>query len=222
MPSKVKADIVAVWYENSYKEQLTAYFTTLNPDSIGNNSLVTGMLDRSERKNREGMKSLEDEMGKMTPEHIQSVLMNPFYAIQVVPELVEEHSPPLREDEWAKANASLIQEMGAEKWLTHLLDVLQGNPVTADERLNPFQVINIDPVFAEEHPPVVKKEQWVQANVMLISQLGTEKWLVQLLDILEGDFITAEDVHSESALNRGQLRFRAGKPKRKKNKKYKK
>jgi len=62
---KVKADIVAAWYENGYKEQLTAYFTTLNPDSIGNNSLVTGMLDRSERKG--GMQdelSLRDELAK--------------------------------------------------------------------------------------------------------------------------------------------------------------
>jgi len=161
-------------------------------------------------------------MEKMTPEHIQGILMNPFYAIQVVPEFVEEHPLPMSEVEWAKANAALIQDIGAEKWLTDLLDVLQGNAVTTDERLNPFKVINIDPVFAVEHPLIVKKAQWVQANVMLISQLGTEKWLVQLLDILEGDFITAEEVDLASSPNKGQLRFRIGKQKRKKHKKYKK
>ena len=56
---------VAAWHSNSYKEQLTAQFTTLNPESTGNNYPVIGTLDRSEWKH--GMQdklSLRDEQAK--------------------------------------------------------------------------------------------------------------------------------------------------------------
>jgi len=69
----------------------------------------------------------------------------------------------------------LIQQVGAEPWQVSLLDVLQGN--TSHELINPYLAINIDPLFAVEHPTVWSKEQWIQGNVMLISQLGTEQWL---------------------------------------------
>jgi hypothetical protein len=155
-------------------------------------------------------------MNKITPEHIQRILMNPFYAIQVASELVEEHEPRMSDKEWVTVNTSLIQELGDEQWLRQLLDVLQGNTVAADERINPFNAINIDPMFALDHPSLVSQDQWVQANVLLIPQMGTEQWLMQLLDVLEGDFVTAADMDLTPSPTAGFPRVRKGKHKSKK------
>ncbi len=161
-------------------------------------------------------------MNKIRPEHIQGILMNPFYAIEVARELVEEHEPRMSDKEWVTANTSLIQELGAERWLTQLLSLLQGKTVTVDERISPFNAINIDPMFALDHPSLVSREQWVQANVKLIPQVGIEQWLTQLLDILEGDFVTAADMGQAPSPNPGFPRFRKGKQKRKKQRRQKK
>lgn len=133
-------------------------------------------------------------MGQIKPEHIQGIIMNPFYAIIIAPEFVEEHIPFMSDEEWVKVNASLIQEIGAEKWLTQLLDVLEGSTAAEKEGINPFNAINIDSMYAAEHPPAWRKEQWVQGNVTLLSQLGTEQWLTQFLAVLEGDVVTAADM----------------------------
>jgi hypothetical protein len=60
--------------------------------------------------------------------------------------------------------------------------------------INPFQAVNIDPLFAAEHPPLIEREMWVDANVMHIRDMGAEGWLRQLLDVLGGDIVTAEEV----------------------------
>jgi hypothetical protein len=161
-------------------------------------------------------------MSKITPAHIHGILMNPFYAIQVAPKLVEEHEPSMSDKEWVTANASLIQELGTEQWLRQLLDLLQSNTVAVDERINPFNAINIDPMFAVDHPPLISQEQWIQANVLLIPQLGTEQWLMQLLDVLEGDFVTAADMGWASSPTAGFPRFRKGMQRRKRQRKRKK
>ncbi len=114
-------------------------------------------------------------MEQVTPEYVQGILINPFYAIQVAPELVETHEPSIHDEEWITGNSSLLEKIGAEQWLLSLLDVLQGN--TLHELVNPYHAITIDPMFAVEHPPVWSKEQWIQGNVMLLPQPGTEKWL---------------------------------------------
>lgn len=158
-------------------------------------------------------------MGRVTAEYVQAILINPFYAIQVASELVETHEPALLDQEWIRGNVSLIEQVGAEQWITFLLDVLEGN--TAHELINPYQTINIDPAFALEHPPIWSKEQWIQSNVMLLSQLGTEAWLQLLLDVLEGDFVTAEDISLAAPPEAEHIRYRFGKSKGKKRKKHK-
>ncbi len=160
-------------------------------------------------------------MGQVTPEQIQGILINPFYAIQVAPQLVETHTPSMHDEEWITGNSSLIQEMGAEQWLVSLLDVLQGN--TSHELVNPYHAINIDPMFALEHPSILSKEQWVQGNVMLLSELGTEHWLQLLLNVLEGDFVTAEDMGLVAPPpGAGRVRYHISKQKGIKRKKRKK
>ena len=72
-------------------------------------------------------------MPHFTEDNLQRIIINPFYAITVAPQLTEEHEPPMSEAEWVQANASLMGEMGAERWLRQLLDVLNGDIVTAEE-----------------------------------------------------------------------------------------
>ena len=160
-------------------------------------------------------------MGQITPEQVQSIIINPFYVIQVFPQLVETHTPSMRDEEWITDNTSLIQKMGAEQWLASLLDVLQGN--TTHELVNPYHAINIDPMFAVEHPPIISQEQWVQGNAMMLSELGTEQWLHLLLNVLEGDYVTAEDMGLFTSLpGIGRVRYHISSQKRKKRKKHKK
>ena len=72
-------------------------------------------------------------MPHFTEDNVQRIIINPFYAITVASQLTEEHEPPMGEAEWVRANASLMGEMGAERWLRQLLDVLNGDIVTAEE-----------------------------------------------------------------------------------------
>src|SRR5258708_28430202 len=138
-------------------------------------------------------KRKENGVPQFTEDNLQRIIINPFYAITVAPQLTQEHEPPMGEAEWVQANASLMREMGSERWLEHLLGVLEGKAGAPDQPVNPSQAVNIDPVFAAEHPPLIEREMWVDVNVMQISNLGAEGWLRQLLDVLNGDIVTAEE-----------------------------
>ena len=72
-------------------------------------------------------------MPQFTEDNLQRIIINPFYAITVATQLTQEHEPPMGEAEWVQANASLMREMGSERWLRQLLDVLNGDIVTAEE-----------------------------------------------------------------------------------------
>jgi hypothetical protein len=135
-------------------------------------------------------------MPHFTEDNLQRIIINPFYAITVAPQLTEEHEPPIGEAEWVRANASLMGEMGSERWLRQLLDVLEGKVAAPDQLINPAQAVNIDQLFAAEHPPLIGREMWVDVNVTQIRNMGAEEWLRQLLDVLNG--------------GRGRLRTAAG------------
>ena len=72
-------------------------------------------------------------MPHFTEDSLRRIIINPFYAITVAPQLTEEHEPSMDENEWVRTNATLIGEMGAASWLRQLLDVLGGDIVTAEE-----------------------------------------------------------------------------------------
>jgi len=139
-------------------------------------------------------KRKENGVPQFTEDNLQRIIINPFYAITVAPQLTQEHEPPMGEAEWVQANASLIKEMGSERWLRQLLEVLQGKLGAAGGPINPSQAVNIDPVFAAEHPPLIERDMWVDVNVMQIRNMGAQGWLRQLLDVLNGDIVTAEEV----------------------------
>lgn len=72
---------------------------------------------------------------------------------------------------------------------------------------NPYYAINIHPGLATAHPPMVSKEEWVQANVQAIIKDDDGKsyavderaveafkdWMYRLLDVLEGNFLTESE-----------------------------
>ena len=129
-----------------------------------------------------------------TQDNLQLIIINPFYAITIAQSLTEEHDPAMSEAEWVQANASLMRERGSEQWLRQLLDVLEGEAAAPEQPINPSQAVNIDPLFAVEHPPLIGREMWVDVNVMHIRNMGAESWLRQLLNVLDGDIVTAEEV----------------------------
>ena len=61
------------------------------------------------------------------------------------------------------------------------------DPATA-MLVNPYYAITLYPGLLGEHPPMVSEDQWVAANTRLISELGAEAYLCQLLAVLKGDY----------------------------------
>jgi len=136
----------------------------------------------------------EREMAPFTEDNLQRIMINPFYALTVASQLTEEHEPPMSEEEWVQANVLLIRDRGAEAWLRQLVDVLEGKATPADEYVSPYQAITIDPLFATEHPPIIERAMWIEVNAMQIRSMGVQEWLRQLLDVLDGDIVTAQEV----------------------------
>jgi hypothetical protein len=158
-----------------------------------------------------------------TEDSLRRIIINPFYAITVAPQLTEEHEPTMDETEWVRTNATLIGEMGAAGWLRLLLDSLESKDGVQEGPINPFQAMNIDPLFATRHPPLIEREMWVNANVMHIRDMGPQGWLQQLLDVLGGNIVTAEEVEwSPPSIHLGYGRPARAHPHRRGNKQQKK
>ena len=51
--------------------------------------------------------------------------------------------------------------------------------------MNPLYAITVSPALSTPHPPMVTKEQWVTVNAKMIKERGAERWLRELLEILE-------------------------------------
>lgn len=63
-----------------------------------------------------------------------NMLINPYYAVNISPDLAGQHEPLVTQDQWIQANLRLLDEIGAHEWLEHLLAVLQGDsPRNPDE-----------------------------------------------------------------------------------------
>ena len=71
----------------------------------------------------------QDQMDKpFTEEELSKVLANPFYCLRSVhPIFAQDHDTLVSEEQWVKASANLIREIGAEKFLRLLLENLKGN-----------------------------------------------------------------------------------------------
>lgn len=126
-------------------------------------------------------------MRPFTEDEVGSMIINPFYAIVFKDYLFEDHKLEIAKEDWVLKNAQLIKEMGPDNWLEQLLISLSTDPQDGPT----YTVINpyVCAVFSErlqgEHEPLVTREMWLQANVKGLQEFGAEKWLSQLLDVLE-------------------------------------
>lgn len=60
---------------------------------------------------------------------------HPVYAVSINPDLAGKHEAIVPKQRWIDANKRLIEEIGAEKWLSRLLAVLEGDfPSGPDDR----------------------------------------------------------------------------------------
>ena len=59
--------------------------------------------------------------------------------------------------------------------------------------VNPFYAITVDPVFCAPHESMMSREAWISVNARLIREEGPEVYLTNLLQVLEGDFLTGAE-----------------------------
>lgn len=57
---------------------------------------------------------------------------------------------------------------------------------------NPFYCIDLSEGLVGSHEKLVSKKNWIESNKKLIVEIGIEKWLQNLLEILEGDYTKDE------------------------------
>ncbi len=58
---------------------------------------------------------------------VTAMLINPFYAISIDPDLAGSHEAIIPRTQWIDANKHLIDELGVEAWLNRFLVVLEGS-----------------------------------------------------------------------------------------------
>ena len=55
---------------------------------------------------------------------------------------------------------------------------------------NPFYCLaKIDPIFFQEHEPLISEEKWIAAAKQFIKQDGAEEFLKHMLANLKGEFV---------------------------------
>ena len=61
----------------------------------------------------------------LAEDDVREIFANPFYAINISPVLAAEHELMVSEETWVKVNLKIMQEIGQEEWLKHLLKALK-------------------------------------------------------------------------------------------------
>lgn len=117
----------------------------------------------------------------------QGILVNPFNVVVFADYVFLKRTHLGPKEDWVLLNAHIIDDIGAKIWLEELLDALSQTREEYDghDALNPTLTINISNRLQGDHPPLVTRDQWVQANAKLIDELGSSAWLWRLLDTLE-------------------------------------
>ena len=65
----------------------------------------------------------------LTEKDVERLFANPYYCLSDWTTCNDRHPALITEDVWIKCGAKLIKEIGAEKYLRHLLENLKGNYV---------------------------------------------------------------------------------------------
>lgn len=61
----------------------------------------------------------------MNDQETKELFINPYYAINISPDLVSEHELMVTKEKWIEVNSRLIDELGKEEWLKQILTVLE-------------------------------------------------------------------------------------------------
>jgi hypothetical protein len=117
----------------------------------------------------------------------KEMLANPYYTVVFAEHLFKGSKPAGAKEDWVLMNAKLIDDLGAKVWLGELLAVLstQESKYDGHDIINPCLVVTVSVRLHGEHPPLITRQQWLEANTKLIKELGTEPWLWNLLAVLE-------------------------------------
>lgn len=70
----------------------------------------------------------------MQKPYLEDVMINPFYAVNISPDLIAKHEPMVSKDTWVKSNVQLIEKMGKEVWLNRLLLILESGQQPGGEK----------------------------------------------------------------------------------------
>lgn len=113
-------------------------------------------------------------------------IINPYYAVSFSDYLFQEHKPEMAKEDWVLANADKIKDLEPQVWLTNLLATLayERDNELADV-ISPYEAVILSEKLRGEHEATIDPADWVIANVKLVDEIGVEKWLWNLLDVLE-------------------------------------
>jgi hypothetical protein len=136
--------------------------------------------------------------GDWTPGDVAAMVANPFYAIEIDPELGAVEST-VSDEAWVDANATALTR-NPKRWLRMLLRVLQGEEFPGDSPesalaalANPAAAIEIHPMLLLPHETVIDEAKWVAANMRTVEELGPKPWLYNLLSVLGGNYVAGTD-----------------------------
>lgn len=126
-------------------------------------------------------------MRSITEDDMGSMLANPYYVVTLQDYLFGRQKRASADEDWVLLNVKLMEELGAKQWLEELLDVLSLSHETYDghDIINPSLAVHISERLRGRHEPLITREQWMQANVKQIKEIGSDNWLWRLLNVLE-------------------------------------
>lgn len=113
-------------------------------------------------------------------------IINPFYAVSLADDLFKQSMPKVDKEDWMLLNTNLIEDIGASTWLDELLEVMSRsrNEYDGHDIINPALTVSISTGLQGAHQPIVERREWIAANIKLMEDMGTYKWLELLLSIL--------------------------------------
>lgn len=113
-------------------------------------------------------------------------ISNPFYAVDLADHLFAPPNPKVSKEDWVLLNASLIEDMGENAWLSEFLDAISQSNEEYDghDIINPTLTVSLSFKLKGAHQPLIERHEWIAANAKLIKDMGATKWLEQLLSVL--------------------------------------
>jgi hypothetical protein len=116
-----------------------------------------------------------------------AMLANPFYAVTFASHIFRKHSTLRPKEDWVAANVYTINDIGPKIWLEKFLDLITLSRAKYDRHdiIDPTIVVNVSDRLQGDHEPLITREQWIEANIKQMKEIGTDRWLWQLLDLLE-------------------------------------